>query len=99
MNGMRLLLDHAQIGAHRQRVVMAELEVGHVRVARRDAPFERAREFIEIDTAAKRAKWRRPFMSTPATGAHCMTTRAEFRRSEERRVGKECRKKTDGDDR
>lgn len=74
-----LLLDHAQIGAHRQRIVVTELEVGHVRVARRNAPFERAREFVEINTAAKHTKWRRPFMSAPASGAHCMTARAEFR--------------------
>src|SRR5262245_31565137 len=58
---------------------MAEFEVGHVRVARRDARLERAREFVEIDTAAQHAKWRRSPMSTPTPWAHGVTTCAKFR--------------------
>src|SRR5262249_30606416 len=38
----RLLLDHAQIGAHRERIVVTELEVWHVRMARCDAALKRA---------------------------------------------------------
>src|SRR5262245_41231789 len=58
---------------------MTELKVGHVRMARRDAPFKRARELIEIDTAAQRAKWRRSPMSTPTPRAHGVTACAKFR--------------------
>src|SRR5262249_13048327 len=36
----RLLLDHAQIGAHRERIVVTELEVWHVRMARCDAALK-----------------------------------------------------------
>src|SRR5262245_4584357 len=58
---------------------MTEFEVGHVRMARRDAPFKRARELIEINTAAQRAKWRRSAMSTPTPRAHGVTACAKFR--------------------
>ena len=75
----RLLLDHAQIGAHRERIVVTELEVWHVRMARCDAALKRAREFIKIDTAAKRAKRRRARMSTLAPRSNCMAGRTKFR--------------------
>src|SRR5262245_5517982 len=58
---------------------MTEFEVGHIRVARRDAPFQRAREFVEINTAAQRAKWRRSPMSTPTPWAHGVTACTKFR--------------------
>src|SRR5262249_61056350 len=70
----RLLLDHAQIGAHRERIVVTELEVWHVRMARCDSALKRAREFIKIDTPAERAKQRRARMSTLAPRSHCMAS-------------------------
>src|SRR5262249_53040682 len=75
----RLLVEHAQIGAHRERIAVTELEVWHVRMARCDAALKRAREFIKIDTAAKRAKRRRARMSTLAPRSNCMADRTKFR--------------------
>ena len=53
------MLDHAQIGANRKRVVVAELELGHVGVTAGDSAFERAGKFVKVDAPPERAERRR----------------------------------------
>lgn len=73
------MLDHTQIGANRKCVVVAEFELGHVGVAARNSPFERAWKFIKIDAAAERPESWRIGMPAFAFNADGMTTSAELR--------------------
>jgi len=72
------LLDHAQIGANRKRIVVAELELRHVGMAAGDSALERAGKFVKVDAAAEIAEWRRIGVPAFAFGTDGMTTAAKF---------------------
>ena len=74
-----LLLDQAQIGAHRKRIVVAELELRHVGIAARDSAFEPARKFVKIDAAAERPERRCIRVPAFAFDADGMTAPAKLR--------------------
>ena len=54
-----LPLDTAQIGAQIARVILAEFDLRHVRMACRNAALEHARQLVEIDPLAERAQRQR----------------------------------------
>ena len=72
------MLDHAQIGADRERVVVAELELRHVGMAAGYSPFERAGKFVKVDTAAEVAEWRRVGVPAFAFDPDGMAAAAKF---------------------
>jgi len=74
-----LLLDQAQIGAHRKRIVVAELELRHVGMAARDSAFEPAWKFVKIDAAAERPERRCIRVPAFAFDADGMTAPAKLR--------------------
>ena len=57
---------------------MAELEIGHVGVARRYPALKCAGEFVQIDTTTKRPKRRGPGMSAAALRSYGVATAAKF---------------------
>lgn len=73
-----LLLDHAQIGTNRKRIVVAELELGHVGMAARDSALKPARKFVKIDAAAERPERRRIGVAAFAPGADRMAAAAKL---------------------
>ena len=72
------MLDHAQIGANRERIVVAELELRHVGMAAGYSALECAGKFVKVDAAAKVAEWRRVGVPAFAFDTDGMAAAAKF---------------------